>query len=91
MILMLCIYGYPNKLYINYCHHFIIIVYMCELKYCDVEITSFWDYGRPLVNRMAFQHLGRIIMATDDDCPNVVANISKARKKWARMSIILRW
>ena len=52
--------------------------------------ASFRAYGRPLTNVMAFKYLDGILTATDSDWPIVVANLRKARKKWARVSRILR-
>ena len=39
----------------------------------------------------AFKYLGRILTASDGDCPEVVANLGKARKRWVRLSRILGW
>ena len=52
--------------------------------------ASFRAYGRPLTNVMAFKYLDSILTATDSDWPTVVANLRKARKKWVRVSRILR-
>ena len=38
---------------------------------------------------MDLKYLGHILMAMEDDCLEVVANLSKDRKKWAWMSRIL--
>ena len=38
----------------------------------------------------AFKYLGRILMATDYNLPEVVANLRKARKRWAWISRMLR-
>ena len=37
----------------------------------------------------SFKYLGRVILATDNDWPVVVRNLSQAKKVWSRMSRIL--
>ena len=46
-------------------------------------------YGEPIESVMAFKYLGRILTATDDDWPEVVGNIRKARRSWGRISRVL--
>ena len=36
-----------------------------------------------------FKYLGRMISEADNDWPEVVKNLSRARKVWSRMSLIL--
>ena len=50
---------------------------------------SFREYGHLITNVMEFKHLGCIITAKYYDWTEVVANLRKARKKWARMLSIL--
>ena len=51
--------------------------------------AAFGAYGLPLTNMASFKYLICILMAMYNNCPEVVAYLSKARKKWVRMSIIL--
>ena len=51
--------------------------------------VDFEAYDRPLETVTALKYLGRILMASDDDWPAVVANLWKARKCWARLSCII--
>ena len=50
---------------------------------------AFITYGRPLKMVTSFKYLGRVISAADDDWPEVVQNLLKARMEWHRMSRIL--
>ena len=50
---------------------------------------DFREYFLPLTNMTAFKYLFRIIAYSDNDCPAFVANLRKARKKWAWMSRII--
>ena len=52
-------------------------------------VTVFLAYDRPLENVLSFKYLGRILMATKDDCPVVIANILKTRKSWYGLDWIL--
>ena len=45
----------------------------------------FSAYRRPLKMVTSFKYLGRVISAADDDWPEVVQNILKARMEWHRM------
>ena len=36
-----------------------------------------------------FKYLGRILTVTDDDWPEVVGNLNKARMSWERLSWVL--
>ena len=47
------------------------------------------DYGRPLETVASFKYSGWIIAAPDNNCPEVVGNLPKARKRWAHLSRIL--
>ena len=40
--------------------------------------VEFEAYGRPLEMVMAFKYLGRVLTESDDDCPELVANMRKA-------------
>ena len=53
--------------------------------------AEFREYGLPLTIVAEFKYLGRIVTAKDNDWPEVVANLRKARKKWARISRIIGW
>ena len=48
-------------------------------------------YGRPLVTVTSFKYLGWVLTAADDNWPEVVENLCKARKIWARLARILGW
>ena len=37
----------------------------------------------------SFKYIGRVLTASDDDWPVVVANLRKAQKRWSRLSRIL--
>ena len=37
----------------------------------------------------SFKYLERVLTAVDDDCPSVVRNIWKAKKRWERLEWIL--
>ena len=50
---------------------------------------AFKAYGHPLTMVSSFKYLGSVLSASDDDWPAVVANLRKARKKWARHPRIL--
>ena len=50
---------------------------------------AFREYSHPLTNVAAFKYLDRILSSVDCDWTEVVVNLRKARKKWARMSRIL--
>ena len=50
--------------------------------------VDFQAYGRPLVLVSYFKYLGRVLTAPDDNCPVVVGDLMKARKRWVRMSRI---
>ena len=54
-------------------------------------MTAFWDYDRPLVKESLFKHMGRPLMATYDNWPEVIANIQNTRKSCSRMDLILGW
>ena len=55
----------------------------------DTE-TVFRAYGCSITNVSAFKFLGHVLTATENYWPMVVYNLRKARKKWARISIIIR-
>ena len=43
---------------------------------------AFEAYGAPIKSIPEFKYLGRILMATNDDWPEMVGNIGKARRCW---------
>ena len=43
---------------------------------------AFHAYGKPMEAVSEFCYLGRLLTATDDDWPEVVGNIKKARRSW---------
>ena len=50
---------------------------------------AFEAYGRRLNPVKEFRYLGRVLNATDDDCPAVARNLYRARATWGRMARIL--
>jgi hypothetical protein len=52
--------------------------------------TRFTIYGEELERVDLFKYLGRLSSMDDNDGPAIRANLSKARKCWARISRILR-
>ena len=46
-------------------------------------------YGIPLSLVTYFKYLGIVILAEDNDWPEVVRNLCRAWKKWARMNRVL--
>ena len=51
--------------------------------------TALTIYGKPLMAVYSFQYLGRIILASEYDWPEVIYNLRKARNNWAHLSIVL--
>ena len=54
----------------------------------EVTTRSFITYGRPLEMVTSFKYLGRVILETDNDCPEVVRNLARANTVWIRMLCI---
>ena len=54
-------------------------------------VVDFQDYEISLETVMAFKYLGRVIIALDDEWPEVVANLQKDRSRCACLSRILWW
>ena len=50
---------------------------------------DFKDHGRPIVMVTGFKYLGPILISLDNNWSEVVGNLQKARKFWARMKRIL--
>ena len=50
---------------------------------------AFEAYGAPVESVTEFKYLGRILTATDDDWPEVVGKLGKARKSWGQLSRVL--
>ena len=55
----------------------------------EVATRAFSAYGRPLDIVTSFRYLGQVISTADDDWPEVVKNLARARAVWRRMSRIL--
>ena len=55
----------------------------------EKTVRAFQDYIRPLESVMPFKYLGRIMMALDNDWPEVVGNLRNLRKIWAHMLRLL--
>ena len=52
-------------------------------------MVDFQAYGRPLVAVSDFKFLGRVLIDLDDNWSEVVENLRKSRKRFARMLRIL--
>ena len=50
---------------------------------------TFQAYGEPLENVTAYTYLVQVMTEGDDDWPEVVGKIQKARNIWGRLSWIL--
>ena len=50
---------------------------------------AFHAYGKPMEVVSEFRYLGRLFMATDDDCPEVAGNTRKERVSWGRLARVL--
>ena len=55
----------------------------------EVTARDFSTYGSPLEMDTSFKYLGRLISATDNYWPEVVKNLTWARRVWSNMSHIL--
>ena len=51
--------------------------------------AAFQYYGRTLWSFTSFKYLKRVLTASDDDCPAVVVNLRKLRRKQEMLSRIL--
>ena len=45
--------------------------------------------GVPLESVLEFKYLGRVLISSDDEWPEVVGNLRKAGRRWAQMLRIL--
>ena len=61
-----------------------------EAELREITDRDFEAYGEPLENVTAFKYLGRVMTEGDDDWPEVVGNLRKAREIWGQLSRILR-
>ena len=53
----------------------------------ESAVRYFQAYGRPLDTVKSLKYLGRLLTASDDECPEVVG---KLRKYWKRWALLLR-
>ena len=44
---------------------------------------------KPIENVSSFKYLGRILAANDDDLPDMVSNVRRARQRWGQISRLL--
>ena len=51
----------------------------------EVATRAFSAYGRPLEMVTSLKCLGRVILAMDNYCPEVVRNLARANKVWRRI------
>ena len=63
---------------------------LAEEELWEISERAFQAYGAPLEHVAEFNYLGRVMMAVDDDWPEVAGIPQKVRKSWGRMSRILR-
>ena len=47
------------------------------------KTVAFLAYGRPLEAVSDVKYLGRVLTDSDENCPVVVGNLRKARRRWA--------
>ena len=50
---------------------------------------AFEAYGTPIESVTEFKYLGRILTATDNDWPEVVGNLGRARRSWGCLARVL--
>ena len=50
---------------------------------------AFQAYGRPLAKFTLFKYLGQVLTVADDNWPEVIGNLQKELKIWARLARIL--
>ena len=60
-----------------------------EAELRESSERAFEAYRETLEILTAFNYLGRVLTAGDDDWLEVVGNLGKARKSWGRLSWIL--
>ena len=58
-----------------------------ELRY--ITEWAFEVYGKPLETLSTFKYLVRVMTAVDDNWPEVVGNLVKARKSWGTLLRVL--
>ena len=52
--------------------------------------VRFTALGEEIENVPSFRYLGRPLSSTDNDWTAILSNLAKARKRWARVSVVLR-
>ena len=52
---------------------------------------TFWACDMPLGKVSLFKHMGRPLMATDENWTEVIANIQNTRKSCSCMDLVLGW
>ena len=52
----------------------------------ELDITA---YVIPLDPVTSFKYLGIFLFVVDEDCPDVVKKLQRAKQKWARMTRVL--
>ena len=62
---------------------------LAEVETRESKERAFEAYREPIKNVSAFTYLGRVLMAGDDDWPEVVTKLEKARRSWGRLSRLL--
>ena len=54
-------------------------------------VTEFQDYDIPLEIVSSFKYMRRLLTATSNEWPVVIANLRKDRKSWSFLDHILGW
>ena len=54
-------------------------------------VTAFQDYDIPLEIVSSFKYMRRLLTATNNEWPVVIANLRKDRKSWSFLDHILGW
>ena len=62
---------------------------MAEKEIWDSAERAFQAYGIPIEMVNSFKYFGQVLTERDNDWPEVVGNLKKARKIWAQMKRIL--
>ena len=62
---------------------------MAEEEIRESTERAFRAYGLSLQSVTSFKYMGWVLTASDDDWPEVVGNLKKARNSWSRLTRIL--
>ena len=62
---------------------------LAETETRENSEQDFEAYRTPIELVSEIKYLGRVLTATDKDCPAVVGNLRKARQSWGRLARVL--